>query len=252
MQSFCFLGIRVNPLTIDDLHILIKDALENNKQYVIGHHNLHSLYIFHHDQKMRDFYQLADFIHIDGMPLIFLGRLFKYPLFRIHRVTYADWIRPLMRQAAQQGWRIFFLGSSPGVAQEAANILKKEIPGLQLETMHGYFDMTRDCADNRRVLEEVNSFKPDVLMVGMGMPRQEHWVLENLDNLQANVVLTSGACMDYVAKILSTPPRWMGQLGLEWLYRLICEPKRLWRRYLVEPWFVLKLIIKSFLAPTFL
>lgn len=247
LQPFCFLGIQVHPLTMDNLHNLIKNAVEKNKQYVIGHHNLHSLYIHHHDQKMSGFYRMADFIHVDGMPLIFLGRLFNYPLFRIHRVTYADWVHLLMQQAAQQGWRMFFLGSKPGVAHKAANFLKKEIPGLQLETMHGYFDMTRDCADNQRVLEKIKSYKPDVLMVGMGMPRQEYWVLENQKCLRANVVLTSGACMDYVAKIISTPPRWMGQMGLEWLYRLICEPKRLWRRYLVEPWFVLKLIIKEFI-----
>jgi N-acetylglucosaminyldiphosphoundecaprenol N-acetyl-beta-D-mannosaminyltransferase len=84
-------------------------------------------------------------------------------------------------------------------------------------------------------------------MVGMGMPRQEYWVLDNLRNIQANVILTAGACLDYVAKAAPTPPRWIGHLGLEWLYRLLSDPVRLWRRYLLEPWFILKLLFQEIL-----
>jgi N-acetylglucosaminyldiphosphoundecaprenol N-acetyl-beta-D-mannosaminyltransferase len=73
----------------------------------------------------------------------------------------------------------------------------------------------------------------------MGMPRQEWWILDNLDRISANIVLQAGACFDYVAGEVPLPPRWMGQLGLEWLYRLVSEPGRLWRRYLVEPWSLL-------------
>jgi N-acetylglucosaminyldiphosphoundecaprenol N-acetyl-beta-D-mannosaminyltransferase len=73
------------------------------------------------------------------------------------------------------------------------------------------------------------------------MPRQEHWIADNLDDLAANAILTAGAAMDYVAGVVPTPPRWMGSAGLEWIFRLFHEPRRLWRRYLVEPWFVLRL-----------
>ena len=79
------------------------------------------------------------------------------------------------------------------------------------------------------------------------MPRQEQWILENLENIDTNAILTSGACIDYVAGVVKTPPRWMGKIGLEWLYRLITEPRRLWKRYLIEPWFIAGLFFKELL-----
>jgi len=243
MSVFSFLGITVNDLTMEDFHRLIKDSIIMDTTCLIGYHNLHSLYIHYHAHGIRKFYNQANFIHIDGMPLVFLGRLFGYPLQRKHRLAYLDLIHPLMKEAARQRWRVFFIGSKPGVADKAKNILEDEIPELQMETMHGYFDVTPGSKENEKVLESINAFKPNILMVGMGMPRQECWVLANLNKLNANVILTTGACMDYVAKAVPTPPRWMGQLGLEWVYRLLSEPKRLWRRYLVEPWFILKLLI---------
>jgi N-acetylglucosaminyldiphosphoundecaprenol N-acetyl-beta-D-mannosaminyltransferase len=95
------------------------------------------------------------------------------------------------------------------------------------------------------VLELIRQHNPDVLIVGMGMPRQERWLLANHDKLAAPVLLTSGAAIDYVAGEIPTPPRWLGPLGLEWLYRLASEPRRLWRRYLLEPWFAVALFVRD-------
>jgi N-acetylglucosaminyldiphosphoundecaprenol N-acetyl-beta-D-mannosaminyltransferase len=89
------------------------------------------------------------------------------------------------------------------------------------------------------VIVDINAYAPHILMVGMGMPRQELWILENRHDLRVNVIMPSGAIMDYIAGALPTPPRWLGPLGLEWCYRLLAEPARLSRRYMLEPWFVL-------------
>ncbi|MDD4169644.1 MAG: WecB/TagA/CpsF family glycosyltransferase [Desulfotomaculaceae bacterium] len=244
-EVYSFLGINIHALTMDDLFYLIEEAITRNEQYIIAHHNLHSLYIFHHNAEMREFYARAKFIYIDGMPIVFLGRLWGHPLERRNRFTSVDWVRPLMQQAARQGWRVFFLGSEPGVAARGAEILKNEIQGLQLETQHGYFDASPENEENHQVLQRIESYQPRILMVGMGMPRQECWILNNLPELHANVVIAVGATMDYMSGAAPTPPRWMGQLGLEWLYRLVSEPRRLWRRYLVEPFFVLNLLARS-------
>ncbi|MDD3653301.1 MAG: WecB/TagA/CpsF family glycosyltransferase [Desulfotomaculaceae bacterium] len=244
-EVYSFLGITVHALTMDDLFCLIEEAITRNEQYIIAHHNLHSLYTYHHDPKMRDFYACSKFIYIDGMPIVFLGRFLGHPLQRKNRFTSVDWVRPLMQQAARQGWRVFFLGSKPGVAARAAEILKNEIHGLQLETLHGYFNASPGNEENHQVLQRIEVYQPKILMVGMGMPRQECWILDNLPELHANVVIAVGATMDYVSGAVPTPPRWMGQLGLEWLSRLVSEPERLWRRYLLEPCFVLKLLARS-------
>jgi N-acetylglucosaminyldiphosphoundecaprenol N-acetyl-beta-D-mannosaminyltransferase len=138
---------------------------------------------------------------------------------------------------------LFYLGVKPGVAERAAEILRNQYPGLQIRTRHGYFS----SEENEAVVKSINAFKPHILMVGMGMPRQEHWVVDNLNEIHANAILTSGACFDYIAGAIPTPPRWMGRVGLEWLYRLISEPRRLAKRYLIEPWALLPLAIKDLL-----
>jgi N-acetylglucosaminyldiphosphoundecaprenol N-acetyl-beta-D-mannosaminyltransferase len=249
MPARCkLLGLEIDPLTLPELHDVISQAVAEGRRWVIANHNLHSVYLFQRDSKFREFYARAKLAHIDGMSLVFLARLLGHPLSRDQRVTFVDLIRPFAARAERCGWRVFFLGSRPGVGEKAAAILKGECPGLDIETHHGYFDNRPDSAENTEVVSLINSFRPHVLIVGMGMPRQEHWILDNMDRLKTNAVLSGGACMDYVAGEVPTPPRWMGRVGLEWLYRLFSEPCRLWRRYLVEPFFICRLLIKELYA----
>ena len=241
--GYDFMETRIDALTIPELNARIAQSIGRGDQVIVANHNLHSLYLYHHDRKMRDYYARAGYVHVDGMSLILLGKLLGLPLGREHRVTYVDWLDPLMAEAARRGWRVFYLGSEPEVAERGAKILRERFPGLRIAVYHGYFDARPESGENRAVVEEINAYGSDLLMVGMGMPRQEHWVVDNLDRLHTNVILNSGAAMDYVAGAVSTPPRWAGRVGLEWLFRLLAEPRRLWRRYLVEPWFVLRLFL---------
>ncbi|HZS60644.1 MAG TPA: WecB/TagA/CpsF family glycosyltransferase, partial [Gemmatimonadaceae bacterium] len=110
---------------------------------------------------------------------------------------------------------------------------------------HGYFDHTPGSADNKAVLADIAGFEPNVLMVGLGMPRQEHWVHAHRAETTANAILLAGAALDYVAGAVPTPPRWAGRWSLEWAFRLAAEPRRLGRRYLVEPWPVLGLFVRE-------
>lgn len=239
------LGAEFDALTMDELGEAVSDSTNLGRCTIIANHNLHSIYLFHNDPQMRNFYREAQKIHIDSMPLVYLARIFGYPIRREHRVTYLDWIGPLMTESARQHWRVFYLGGRPRIAEEAALRLRKAFPQLQLETHHGYFNKTDQ--ENVRVLELIRCFKPNILMVGMGMPLQEHWILENFERIEANVILTSGACFDYIAGVIPSPPRWMGRVGLEWLFRLVSEPRRLWRRYLLEPWYIAGLVLRELL-----
>jgi len=241
------LGVRVNLLSMRQLNFIIEEAIKRNSKCIIAHHNLNSLFIYHHTSVMRDFYRIANYVHIDGMALVFMGKLLNLPFKKEHRVTYADWIWPLMAEKAEKKWRILYLGSKPGIAEKGASVLRDMYPNIRLATLHGYFSLELDGQENQAILEKINIYQPDVLMVGMGMPRQENWILDNIDKIQANVILPAGACIDYVAGEVATPPRWMGRVGMEWLYRLITEPKRLWRRYLVEPWFIASIFLKEYL-----
>ncbi len=242
------LGVRVNLLSVRQLNSLIEEAVIHKSKWIIANHNLNSIFIYYRNSVMRDFYRIADYIHIDGMALVFMGKLLNLPFKREHRVTYADWIWSLMAEAAEQKWRVFYLGSKPGIAEKGATILQNTYPNLQISTAHGYFSLASDESENQAVIEQIKVYQPHILMVGMGMPRQEEWILDNFDQIEANIILPSGACIDYVAGEVATPPRWMGRIGIEWLYRLLTEPRRLWRRYLVEPWFIASLFLKEYLT----
>jgi N-acetylglucosaminyldiphosphoundecaprenol N-acetyl-beta-D-mannosaminyltransferase len=237
MTHVCsFLDISVHRLTKDQLNDIVVAAISCNKRTLIANHNLHSLYLFHRNPEFRSFYKLADVVHADGLGIVLLSALSDIPLLREHRTTYIDWMPDLVALAAANRWRLFYVGSKPGIAAQGAARLVKEWPDLQIETHHGYFDAARTAPENRRLLQQIQEYKPDVLLVGMGMPRQERWIAENLPDLCCNVILPAGAAMDYIAGVVPTPPRWTGLVGLEWLFRLWKEPKRLASRYLIEPW----------------
>jgi len=239
------LGVEVDLFTIQTANDLLVHAIDQAERVTIGYHNLHSAYLYHRDEPLREFYAAADYSLIDGMPLVWVGRLLGHTVARDHRVCYLDWIDPLMACAAAHGWKIFFLGGRPGVAPKAAEILEAKYPGIEMQHRHGYFDATPGSTENSEILRAISKVEPDILMVGMGMPRQEHWVLENRSRIEATVPLTTGAIMDYVAGAVPTTPRWLGPLGLEWLFRLAVEPRRLAKRYLVEPWFLMPLFLRD-------
>jgi N-acetylglucosaminyldiphosphoundecaprenol N-acetyl-beta-D-mannosaminyltransferase len=150
-----------------------------------------------------------------------------------------------MAEAVQRGWRVYSVGGKPGVFEAAAVRLRAEYPGLQLEGTHGYFDVAPGSADTKAVLARIAAYHPQVLIVGMGMPRQEHWVHDNRAALAASATLIAGAAMDYVAGVVPTPPRGAAAAGFEWLWRFAAEPRRLWRRYLIEPWYVMGLVLAA-------
>lgn len=244
-RSYRLLGVRVNALSIDALTDAVAARVRAGERHIIANHNLHSIYLHRRDEKLRAFYRRASLVHVDGMGVIFAGRLLGLPLRRVHRVTYVDWIALLLATAAHRGWRVMFIGEQAGVAQRGAAVLRRRHPGLAFEAVPGFFDPAPDGDENRAVLRRVHEFAPDVLMVGMGMPRQEHWIHDNLFDLPPCVLLTAGAAIAYAAGSVPTPPRWAGTMGIEWAFRLIAEPGRLWKRYLVEPWSVLAILVRE-------
>lgn len=233
------LGVCVDALTVETLFRAIEDAIGYGEPTVIANHNLHSIYLYHRDPKMRAFYARAAYTFIDGMALILAGRVAGHPLRRSQRMTSIDWLRPLLVNAEERGWSVFLLGGREGVAEQSASIFQREFPRLRIGSHHGYFDARPESNEARDVIAVINAFRPDILCVGMGMPRQEHWIVDHVDRLDARVILNLGGFMDLLTGKIPTPPRWMARVGLEWLGRLASRPQDVWRRYLWEPWFLL-------------
>jgi N-acetylglucosaminyldiphosphoundecaprenol N-acetyl-beta-D-mannosaminyltransferase len=250
-----FLGISVQPMTMAALTDTVVEAVSTNQKCVIANHNMHSLCLFHKemaeepDGPFQRYFSRAHRTHIDGMSIVLLARLYGHAANHIHRIGYTDWLPSLMASAVERNWRVFYLGSAPRVVDIGATILRERHPGLQIDYRHGYFDVDPEGSENKRVLQQIADFQPHLLMVGMGMPRQERWIDANRDAIQANVILATGAVLDYVAGVIPTPPRWSGPLGLEWAFRLAAEPRRLAARYLIAPWRLVSIILRNPVFP---
>ncbi|GAA4772983.1 hypothetical protein GCM10023200_01720 [Actinomycetospora chlora] len=228
-------GLRLTPMTASQIVNEIVLRSLTGDRLLLANHNLHSFYLWQRDENVRAFYDLAENIVIDGAPILWLAQKRHPHLGSEHRVGSTDWLVRLLPVAEEAGLRIAFLGGAPGVGDRAAAEIVARHPRLEISVRDGYFDPAEGSDGNEAILSWLNDFKPDVLLVGMGMPLQEAWIARNYSRLTATVVCTVGGCMDYVAGEQDLAPRWMGRLGVEWAYRLTRDPARLWRRYILEP-----------------
>jgi N-acetylglucosaminyldiphosphoundecaprenol N-acetyl-beta-D-mannosaminyltransferase len=172
----------------------------------------------------------SDLVYCDGYGVRLAAKAVGLPV--PHRMTGADWVWGVAALAEESGQSLYLLGSDPGSSTEAAEQLRRWYPRLDVKgTHHGYFGL--DSPHNERVLEHIAEQKPDILLVGMGTPQQELWVDRNFDRIDAHVVWTVGALFDYISGRVPRAPHWMADHGLEWIFRLAIEPRRMWRRYLL-------------------
>ena len=237
------MGEPIDLVTCEDVIRFIGRKVQARQKAVIVNHNSHSLSLIRRHPEMREFYDRADLIEVDSIPLVLWGRLTGQPISRAHRCTYLCWRDMFWDRANASAWRVFYLGGAPGVAEKAAERLRGSFPGAVIETRHGYFDMMPGSAENEAVVRAIAAFRPDVVFCGMGMPRQEIWLQQNYDRLAAGVLMPVGAAFDYEAGVQRAAPRWVGSLGLEWAFRFAVNPKRLFHRYFVEPWGLLPLAV---------
>ena len=243
--SYDLLGFKVTPTTKEELLNFVAKSIEDDEQRIIASQNLHGIYVFLTDKKFRALHNDSrTCVHIDGTPIIWLGRLLGLPLNIGHRTGVREWFMSLMQMAARENWRIYYLGSEAEIFERGLNHIQKKFPGISISGHHGFFNVEATSYENLAIVDEINTFRPHVLIVGMGMGRQEHWIIDNLHNLKVNCIGTSGACMELIAEQLSIPPRWMGPAGMEWLYRLWQSPRRVGWRYLGEPWLVAWLLLR--------
>lgn len=227
---------------MDELHAEIGREVRGDGHALVLNANVHCLNLAHSDPALRDFLNDAEIVFCDGAGVMLAARLLGRYI--PGRITYADWIWHLAAYAAAEGFTLYFLGARPGVAEKAAGKLEDRYPDLKISGIrHGYFDRSPSSPENEAVIEEINAVAPDILLVGFGMPLQERWLMENWRRIDARVALTGGAVFDYVSGELRRGPRTLTDNGFEWLARMIVEPRRLWRRYVVgNPVFLSRVI----------
>ena len=238
------LGFFAHPGTLAEYLDYTRTAVQNAERRTVLYHNLHSLYSYFTDARLREHYQ-GTTVLVDGMPVIWLMQLFGMPVNREFRITYVDFIMPLMQLARDNDWTVFHVGQEAQIQGRALEIVRENCPGITIQGHDGYFDQRANCTESLAVIEQINAAGSKIVLVGFGAPNQEAWLHAHRHLINAPIVFTCGACMEYVAGAVKTPPRWMGRLGLEWSFRLLENPRRFAFRYLVEPVLLGAILLKN-------
>jgi len=191
-------------------------------------------------------YSRASLSLADGMPIVWASRLLGQPL--PERVAGSDLILPLLERAGQKGWRVYFLGAGPGVAEKAAAIAKERW-GTNVVGTDAPMVNLADTAQLDRIAEQLQQARPDLVLMAFGAPKQELLIDRIAERVKPAVLLGIGAGLDFIAGTISRAPELMRRAGLEWLYRLSQEPGRLWRRYLVNDPKFLVILLRTLRAP---
>jgi N-acetylglucosaminyldiphosphoundecaprenol N-acetyl-beta-D-mannosaminyltransferase len=188
-------------------------------------------------------YSCADLSLADGMPLIWAARLLGSPL--PEKVSGSDLVIPLMRLAAERRWRVYLLGGGPGVAEAAAERVVRDLGTQVVGTDSPIVALDGTPEDSEQMLERLRASGPDLVLVAFGAPKQELWIERFTDRIRPTVAVGVGGSLDFVAGKVKRAPAWMSRVGLEWLFRLLHEPRRMWRRYLVEDPAFITIVLRS-------
>lgn len=236
------LGVGVTPLTQWEYIEAIIEAAKEKHRIVISYANIHAVNLANAIPWFRELLNRSDIVFCDGVGLLLGVRILGSRL--PERFTIPDWMPVLAERCCMEGLSIYFLGAQPGVAAEAAAALGRKYSGLRVAGAdHGHFDHTPGSVESEAVLERVNASGADILLIAFGQPIQEQWLWQHHQRLNPTVLIPVGATFDYLAGTVRRGPRWMTDNGLEWLARLVFEPRRLWRRYVYgNPLFFLRVL----------
>ncbi len=222
------LGVDVDNVTTEQFLDALDGFIREGTPHQVAYVNVDSINRAFLDRKYREILESCDLVYPDGMGVVYASWVFGHSL--EERVTAGDLIPALCQRCVDKGHRLFLLGGEPGVPERSKEKLLADYPDLQIVGVRDGFFSENDV---QSVIDQIRQTRPDILMVGMGVPKQEKWLRRYLHDLNVPVAWGVGALFDFISGRFPRAPIWMRKMGLEWLFRLIVEPRRLWKRYLL-------------------
>lgn len=242
-EAVDLLGLRIHRVTIPQALSHALTLARAAKVSLVLTPNVDHVLRVRRDAEFRGFYAAADFVVADGQPVVWASRLLGKPL--PERVAGSDLTPALCEAAAREGLRYYFIGGNPGDAERAAQVIaaragRDGCAGIDCPP----FGFEKDPAYLEQLLSKLRAAQPHIICVGLGSPKQERLMLQLRERLASGALFGVGVTFSFIAGTVKRAPKWLRKVGLEWLWRLACEPRRLWRRYLDNllhfPWLVLK------------
>ena len=223
----------------------IDDLINNGKFNYLVTPNVDHIVKLDKDDEFLKVYNNADLIVTDGMPIIWYSKIIKRPI--KEKISGSDLFPKICELSAQKGYKIFLLGASEGVADIAKKKLQDKYKGLNIVGVYSpKYGFEDDEIELNKIINIVKKSNTDILAVGLGAPKQEKFIFKYKDILQVPLSLAIGATIDFEAGNVKRAPKWMQNSGLEWFYRLIKEPKRMYKRYILDDRRILRLMINDY------
>lgn len=243
MSRIKFMNIQIDNFTMQESLDKIDELIQKGKRSYVVTPNVDHLVMLQKDELFKRIYDEADLVLADGKPLIWISKLYKRPL--KEKVSGSDLFPKVCELAAEKEYKMYFLGAAEGVAAEAARRLKCQYPKLEVVgTYSPPIGFEKDNAEVEKIISKINSSNADILIIGLGAPKQEKFFYNHKDEINVSIALGLGASFDFVAGNVKRAPRWLCNCGFEWLYRITQDPKRLAKRYIKDAVKIVPLIIK--------
>lgn len=243
MEKQPLLNTYVNNVDMQEtVRAIEKMVKEGGKHYVVAI-NVDVVIKIEEDTYLKAITDNADLVLVDGQPLVWISKLHRNPVKA--KISGSDLVPILCKTAAEKNRTIFIIGGKDGVAEKAKEKLKKQYPEIKIVgTYAPPLGFERDNIELEKINNLINATHPDLLIACFGCPKQEKWIYENYQKYDAKVSICAGATVDFLAGSINRAPRWMSEHGLEWFYRFLQEPKRMFKRYFVDDIKILKLMKK--------
>ncbi|MGO5541254.1 WecB/TagA/CpsF family glycosyltransferase [Blautia sp. HCP3S3_H10_1] len=243
MEKQPLLNTYVNNVNMDEAIQAIEDMIASEKKSYIVAINVDVVMKIENDSHLKEITDKADMVLVDGKPLEWIAKWHKRPIKA--KISGSDLVPILCERAAEKGYSIFIIGGKEGIAEKAKQNLERDLPEIRIVgTYAPPFGFEKDEKELNRINEMISSTHPDILIACFGCPKQEKWIYENYQKYDAKVSVCAGATVDFLAGNVNRAPKWMSDHGLEWFYRFLQEPKRMFKRYFVDDVKILKLIRK--------
>ncbi len=231
------LGVEVSAINMAQALAAIQEWIDRQDRHYVCVTPAHSVMDCYRDPSLRTVFNESGLTTPDGMAIVWLLRL--HGCQHVSRVYGPDLMREACSISAAKGWRHYLYGGEPDVAECLKSALEAQYQGIRIVGMYSPPFRPLSADEDREVIATINAAGPDIVWVSLGSPKQERWMYDHRDKLGASVMVGVGAAFDFLAARKPQAPRWMQRAGLEWLYRFVHEPSRLWPRYSQYPLFVL-------------
>ena len=243
MEKQALLNTFINNVTMSETVEAIEQMIAADKKSYVVAINVDVVMKIESDPYLKKIVDDADMVLVDGKPLVWISKLHGRPLKK--KVSGSDLVPLLCEVAAKNGYKVFIIGGKEGSAERAKQRLEEKLPDIKIVgTYAPPFGFEKDDAELERINRMISQAHPDLLITCFGCPKQEKWIYENIEKYDAKVSICAGATVDFLAGNVTRAPRWMSEHGLEWFYRFLQEPRRMFRRYFVDDMKIMGLIKK--------